>query len=106
MLRGIFAVLVGIQFLSAGPAAVALGAQTRPPSQVRPTEGEVTATQRAQGTSAQAPMSQAELVDRIRQSGLTREQARSQLARSGHDPSIVDPYFDAIEGGERCLGEW
>ena len=99
MLRGIFAVLVGIQFLSAGPAAVALGAQTRPPSQVRPTEGEVTATQRAQGTSAQAPMSQAELVDRIRQSGLTREQARSQLARSGHDPSIVDPYFDAIEGG-------
>ena len=82
---------------------MALGAQTGPPSQVRPTEGEVTA-QRAQGTSAQAPMSQAELVDRIRQSGLTREQARSQLARSGHDPSIVDPYFDAIEGGERCPG--
>ena len=99
MRRGIFAVLVGIQFVSAGPAASALGAQTSPPSQVRPTEGEVTAAQRAQGASAQGSMSQAELVERIRQSGMTRDQARSQLARSGHDPSIVDPYFDAIEGG-------
>ena len=47
MRRSIFAVLVGIQFISAGPAALALGAQTRSPSQVRPTEGEVTAAEEA-----------------------------------------------------------
>lgn len=46
-------------------------------------------------------MSQAEIIDRLRQSGMTRFQARSRLQQMGYSPGLVDQYFDLIErGGE------
>src|SRR5687767_11373381 len=39
-----------------------------------------------------------EVLDRLRQSGLTREQARARLTQLGYDPSLADPYFDRLEG--------
>lgn len=99
MRRIAFALAVGFAFFSAGPGTSALGAQTSPPSQARPTESANAATQRVQARGAPGTVSQAELVDRIRQSGVTREEAQSALARRGHDPTLADPYFDAIEGG-------
>ena len=39
-----------------------------------------------------------EIVQSLRDSGLTREQIREQLLRAGYDPTLVDPYFDMMEG--------
>jgi len=39
-----------------------------------------------------------EIVRSLRDSGLSREQAREQLLRAGYDPTLVDPYFDMMEG--------
>ena len=41
-----------------------------------------------------------EIVRRLEESGLTRAQVRDRLRRAGYDPSLADPYFDAIESGE------
>src|SRR4051812_40817854 len=34
-----------------------------------------------------------QIADAIRRSGLTQEQIRSRLQQSGRDPSLADPYF-------------
>ena len=39
-----------------------------------------------------------EIMDRLRQSGLSRSEVRDQLLRGGYDPSMADPYFDMMEG--------
>ncbi len=44
-------------------------------------------------------LSQAEILDRLRQSGMTRSQARARLQQLGYDPSLADQYFDAMESG-------
>jgi protein involved in polysaccharide export with SLBB domain len=41
---------------------------------------------------------EAELLARLRESGTTRQEARDRLSQFGYDPSLVDPYFDRIEG--------
>ncbi|HEX7050699.1 MAG TPA: SLBB domain-containing protein [Longimicrobiales bacterium] len=46
-----------------------------------------------------AGVSHAEVVERLRQSGLTRDEAHDRLTEQGYDPAIVDPYFDVIDGG-------
>jgi polysaccharide export outer membrane protein len=63
-------------------------------------------------TSAQVPtqqdlrrlqsgeLSSAEVLQRLRDSGLTREQVRSRLQALGYDPALADPYFDSMEGLE------
>jgi polysaccharide biosynthesis/export protein len=38
-----------------------------------------------------------EVLERLRASGVTRQQVRSELQRRGYDPSLADPYFDALE---------
>jgi polysaccharide biosynthesis/export protein len=38
-----------------------------------------------------------QVLDRLRASGMTRQQARAELQRRGYDPSIADPYFDMLE---------
>jgi polysaccharide export outer membrane protein len=43
-------------------------------------------------------VSQAEILQRLRDSGMTREQARMRLAQLGYDPSLADAYFNQIEG--------
>lgn len=44
-------------------------------------------------------VSQAQILDRLRQSGMTREQARQRLAQLGYDPALADTYFDQLESG-------
>lgn len=99
----IYALLVGVTFFFAGQGASDLGAQTSPPpsSQTQLSEQDVAALRRFLGGDVPDSLSHAELVDRIRQSGVTRAQAKVELARRGLDPEMVDPYFDLIEiGGE------
>ncbi|SOD02908.1 protein involved in polysaccharide export, contains SLBB domain of the beta-grasp fold [bacterium JGI 053] len=43
--------------------------------------------------------SEAQVVERLRASGLTREQVRARLQAMGRDPALADRYFDAIERG-------
>jgi polysaccharide export outer membrane protein len=46
-----------------------------------------------------------EIVERLRQSGLSNVQVREQLLRAGYDPDMADPYFDMMEGvGEAPTG--
>lgn len=45
-------------------------------------------------------LSPEEIIRRLEESGLTRAQVRDRLRRAGYDPSLADPYFDAIESGE------
>ena len=50
-------------------------------------------------------VSSAEVLRRLQESGLTREQVRIQLMQSGQDPSLADSYFDVLEGrGGRVSG--
>jgi protein involved in polysaccharide export with SLBB domain len=53
--------------------------------------------------SAQAP-SQGEILRRLSESGMTREQARQRLTQMGYDPGLVDPYFDRLEVGGAGVG--
>ncbi len=50
-------------------------------------------------------ISQAEVLERLRQSGITREQARSRLQAAGYDPALADTYFNALESGQVPAGE-
>lgn len=45
-------------------------------------------------------MSPDQIVERLRASGLSRAEVKDRLRRAGYDPSLADPYFDALEAGE------
>jgi polysaccharide biosynthesis/export protein len=46
-------------------------------------------------------VSQGELIERLRQSGMSRAEVRARLQQAGYPPGLADSYFDAIErGGE------
>lgn len=55
------------------------------------------AARRAIERQAGQAVSQEEILDRIRESGLTREQARLRLRQAGEDPTLLDPYYDILE---------
>ncbi|HEX7120562.1 MAG TPA: SLBB domain-containing protein [Longimicrobiales bacterium] len=99
MRRSIIVFSVGAVLALFGPAVPTLDAQATPPPSSRLTEDQAAVLQTFLGLGAGAPVSRAELIDRLRASGITREQARNELRRRGYDPSLLDPYFDAIEGG-------
>ncbi|MFL5382978.1 MAG: SLBB domain-containing protein [Longimicrobiaceae bacterium] len=42
---------------------------------------------------------EAQVVERLRASGLTREQVRTRLQQMGRDPALADRYFDLIDRG-------
>jgi polysaccharide biosynthesis/export protein len=44
------------------------------------------------------PVPQSEILEKLRTSGMSREQARDQLARSGYSAGLLDSYFDVLEG--------
>ncbi|HEX6588420.1 MAG TPA: polysaccharide biosynthesis/export family protein, partial [Longimicrobiales bacterium] len=44
-------------------------------------------------------VSQDEILERLRASGMSRAQVRARLQAMGYDPSLADAYFDAIEAG-------
>jgi polysaccharide biosynthesis/export protein len=51
-------------------------------------------------------VSQAEVIERLRQSGMTRAQVRARLQQAGFAPGLADRYFDVLErGGEPPRGE-
>ncbi len=99
MRRSFLTFVVGVVIAWAWPLAPALDAQVTPPASGRLTARDSAAILRILGGRDPASMTQAELLDRIRQSGLTREQIRERLRQLGYDPALADPYFDAIEGG-------
>jgi polysaccharide export outer membrane protein len=43
--------------------------------------------------------SEAQVIERLRTSGLTREQVRERLQQMGRDPALADRYFDLMERG-------
>ena len=45
-------------------------------------------------------VSPAEIVRRLRESGMSRAQVRSRLQQAGYDPGLADQYFDSMEGIE------
>lgn len=45
------------------------------------------------------PVTDAEIIDQLRNSGMTRGQVRQRLQQMGYDPSLADRYFDAVEAG-------
>lgn len=51
-----------------------------------------------------AGVSQADILQKLRQSGMTREQARTRLAQLGYDPSLADAYFNQLEGMGAAAG--
>ncbi len=61
-------------------------------------------TQVLQGQARQiprnVPLTEAQILDRIRQSGLSREQARAKLQEAGYDQGLADRYFDILESGK------
>ena len=60
----------------------------------------------AQGTAAQqrvvpqdlTGISEIEILDQLRESGMTRQEARTRLLRLGYDPGLAEAYFDRLEG--------
>lgn len=48
-------------------------------------------------------LSEGDIVRRLQESGLTREQARARLRAAGYDPGLVDPYYDRMEGREGAI---
>jgi hypothetical protein len=51
-------------------------------------------------------VTQSEILERLRQSGMSRAEMRARLQQAGYDPSLADSYFDALErGGETPSGE-
>jgi polysaccharide biosynthesis/export protein len=88
-------------------APVALAAQQRPTPQQTPRTAEDTAAaRRALQQQFGRNVSQAEVIERLRQSGMTRAQVRARLQQAGFAPGLADRYFDVLErGGEPPRGE-
>jgi len=64
------------------------------------------AAQRALEQKLGRPVSAAEIIERLRQSGMTRAQVRARLQQAGYDPSLADSYFDTLErGGDPPTGQ-
>jgi polysaccharide biosynthesis/export protein len=80
--------------LALAAGAVPAAAQVRPPA-----PGDTAAARRALEQQLGRGVSHAEILERLRQSGMTRAQARARLQQAGLDPSVVDAYYDAMEGG-------
>jgi len=51
-----------------------------------------------QGALRKQGMTQAEALQRLRASGMSRDELRAQLQQLGYDPSLADRYYDVIEG--------
>ena len=50
-------------------------------------------------------VSHAQLIERLRQSGMSRAEVRDRLRQAGQDPALADQYFDVLErGGEPGRG--
>ena len=76
-------------------------AQQRPPARTERAEPDTAELRRRAEQRLGRSISQAEILERLRQSGMTRSQIRTRLQQMGYDPGLADRYFDALErGGE------
>ena len=67
------------------------------------TGAEVAGQQQAQQIIRQQTgqeVSQAQILQRLRESGMTRVEVQQRLRELGYDASLADPYFDRLEGVE------
>ena len=81
-------------------------AQQRPPTRPQREEPDTAALRRTAEQRLGRGISQAEILERLRQSGMTRAQMRSRLQQLGYDPGLADRYFDALErSGDPPTGE-
>jgi polysaccharide biosynthesis/export protein len=76
-------------------------AQVPRPGSVQDTAAARRAAEQRLGRS----VSQGEIVERLRQSGLSRSEIRTRLEAAGYDPGMADTYFDAIDRGSAPPGE-
>jgi polysaccharide biosynthesis/export protein len=84
---------------------VAAGAGNLSAQQTR-TPADTAALRRAAEQQFGRGVSQAELLERIRQSGMTRSQMRTRLQQAGYDPGLADRYFEILDrGGEPPRGD-
>ena len=60
-----------------------------------------TAAQRVASTRAGRDVTNAEIADALRRSGLSREEVRSRLVDAGYSPALADPFFAERAEGER-----
>ena len=81
-------------------AQVAPAPATTAPATAAPAPGSAAPAPVITGTPVELPagVTETQVLDRLRQSGLTREAARARLVQMGQDPAAADPYFDRLEG--------
>jgi polysaccharide biosynthesis/export protein len=85
-------------------AALAAPAVAQQPRQGTPAD--TAAARRAIEQRMGRDVSTSEIIERLRQSGMTRSQVRARLQQAGYDPGLADRYFDVLErGGEPPRGE-
>ncbi len=86
--------------------ALALIAVAAPLAAQQPTVPDSATVQRMIEQQFGPGVSQAEVLERLRQSGITRDQLRTRLQQMGYDPTLADQYFNAIQsGGEPPRGQ-
>ena len=58
-----------------------------------------------QGRAPQIPpgVSETQILDRLRESGMSRDEVRNALAQRGYDPGLADSYFDRMEGRDGAV---
>src|SRR5690606_26059822 len=86
-------------------ALMAVVLMTQGTSAQRPTQTDTAAARRLAEQRLGRSVSQSEIMERLRQSGLTRAQARARLQQAGYDPGLADQYFNALESGAVPIGE-
>jgi polysaccharide biosynthesis/export protein len=81
-------------------AAVPVQAQAQQTGRPQSTQ-DTAAVRRALEERLGRNVSTGEIIERLRQSGMTRSQVRARLQQAGYDPGLADRYFDVLErGGE------
>jgi polysaccharide biosynthesis/export protein len=97
---------VGLTTLALLAPFTPVTAQNQPPRTGQQQQADTAAARRAIEDRLGRSMSQTEIMERLRQSGMTRAQIRVRLQQAGYDPGLADRYFDAIErGGDPPRGE-
>ena len=67
-----------------------------------PAQGQADAQRLLQQVTGQQ-ISQEQILERLRASGVSRAEARARLTQAGYDPALVDPYFDRLDGADADL---
>lgn len=86
-------------------ALIAVVLMTQTASAQQPTQVDTAVARRLAEQRLGRGVSQAEIMERLRQSGLTRAQARARLQQAGYDPGLADQYFNALESGAVPMGD-